>query len=152
MYVGPGIEVYPPPANENALADSFLWNYPALAILALGDGFKITLQAYMITLIDPSAVAQLCTWMALGTTAGLTVGRPLMMQLFREGLAIDGQGLGLPYFSAMVGLLRFRSLSDGLADDVAFKSIYLCAALLLWFPCQQTPDPIKEEEEIEEES
>jgi hypothetical protein len=53
--------------------------FTALLVASLGDGFNITLQAYLTGVVDASNVAQMCSWMAMIGTVGTIVGRPIIM-------------------------------------------------------------------------
>ena len=70
--------------------------------MSLGDGFNVTIQAYVTTITEPTKAAQICSWMAMLGSAGTIAGRPVMMGVYQYGLRKSNSTHGLPYGLSVV--------------------------------------------------
>jgi hypothetical protein len=90
------------PVVADGMTILYLIPRPGLLIVSLGDGFNVTIQAYMTTITDPAKAAQVCSWMAMLGSAGTIAGRPVMMGVYQYGLRKSGSAHGLPYALSVV--------------------------------------------------
>lgn len=69
----------------------------ALFVLALGAGFATLVRSYLTSIIPRGDVAKLYTILSMLDTIGTMAAGPLFAFLFKVGLGIGGNGLGLPF-------------------------------------------------------
>lgn len=73
-----------------------------LIINTFGAGNSFIIRSLMTSIVEPESVARLYTSIAIFETFGTVISGPLMAALFKQGLELGGQWLGMPYFVAAI--------------------------------------------------
>lgn len=70
----------------------------SLAVVALGQGSYLLLRSSLTSLLPARHIARVYSFVSVIDTLGYMIDSPLLAALFKEGIALGGVWVGLPYF------------------------------------------------------